>query len=359
MRVLITGANGFIGSALTHRMFQRGDAVRVLLRPGADTSLLAGLPLAPAAAVNDDAEHVCAFEGELLRAGSFDAALRDVDVVVHLAGLRRSPSRQELFAVNAEGTRAVCEAMVRCAPNARLVLCSSLTAMGPSRDFPNERAPLKPADWYGESKALAEEIALSFADRLHVGIARPSRIVGPGDRENLFFFRLVERGLRFTIGGAPRPMSTLDVDDLTDGLCRLAERDGPSGEIFCLSRDTTTQEALIEEIARQMGCRTFRVHLPERLLKVVAAGADAVTRLTGRRLPINRKLAQQLLAPGWTCSIVKARERLGFDPKIPLAESVARSLDWYRAKAWLKSAASDDSGSASTPRPSISSSPSS
>ncbi len=337
MRVLITGANGFIGSALTRRLFQRGDAVQVLLRPGADRSLLSDLPLASAdGGAAPPLGTIPTFEGEIARRGSFESALAGAGAVVHLAGLRRSHARSELFAVNAEGTRALCEAMAVHAPGARLILCSSLTAMGPSRDFPDERAALKPADWYGESKALAEEIALSFADRLNVSIARPSRVVGPGDRENLFFFRLVERGLRLSIGGPPRPMSTLDVDDLAAGLCLMIDRAGPSGEVFCLSRDTTTLEALNEEVARQMGRRALPIHVPERLLRALASGADLTTRITGRRLPLNRKLAQQILAPGWTCSIVKAREKLGFDPQISLAESVARSLDWYRAHGWLK-----------------------
>ena len=336
MRVLITGANGFIGSALTRHMFERGDEVRILLRPGASRGLLDGLPLAANNGDTSAGRIVTVFEGEITRPGTFGAALEGIEAVVHLAGLRRSPTRSELFAVNAEGTRALCEEMVRRAPGTRLVLCSSLTAMGPSRDFPDERAALKPADWYGESKAMAEEIALSFVERLHVSIARPSRVVGPGDRENLFFFRLVERGLRLSIGGEARPMSTIDVDDLAEGLSLMAHRDGPSGEIFFLSLDVTTLEALNEEVARRMARRTLPIHLPERLLKVMAAGADLATRVSGRRLPLNRKLAQQLLAPGWTCSIVKAREALGFDPKISLAESLARSLDWYRDHGWLK-----------------------
>lgn len=337
MRVLITGANGFIGSALTRKMFQRGDAVRVLLRPGADRALLADLPLVPATEQTCSAdEKILVFEGDFIRHGAFVGALDGMEAVVHLAGLRRSHSREELFDINAEGTRRLCEEMIRRSPGARLILCSSLTAMGPSRDFPDERIPLRPSDWYGESKALAEEIALSFADRLNVVIARPSRIVGPGDRENLFFFRLVERGLRISLGGAPRPMSTLDVDDLTEAFCLMADWDGPSGEIFCLSRDTTTLEALNEEIARQMGRRTLPLRLPERLFKALAMGADLTTKVTGHRLPLNRKLAQQGLAQGWTCSIVKAREKLGFDPKIPLAESLTRSLRWYQAHGWLK-----------------------
>jgi nucleoside-diphosphate-sugar epimerase len=63
--------------------------------------------------------------------------------------------------------------------------------------------------------------------------------------------------------------------------------------------------------------------------------ADEFTRVTGRRLPINRKLAQQLLVPGWTCSTRKAAKKLGFEPRVPMRESIARAGGWYRAHGWL------------------------
>ena len=126
-------------------------------------------------------------------------------MVFHLAGVRRAATREDFMRVNAEGTRHVCEALVATGARPRLVLAGSLGASGPSTPGrpKMEEDPLRPAEWYGESKAEAERIAFSYADRLPVTVVRPPRIVGPGDRENLLLFKLVPRGLRLELAEAP------------------------------------------------------------------------------------------------------------------------------------------------------------
>src|SRR5262249_12946886 len=210
MQALITGANGFLGSALARRLLSAGHTVRALLRPGADPSALAGLGV----------ERV---EGDVTVPSSLPRAVAGADVVVHLAGLRRSPERAAFFPVHAEGTRAVCDAMLRSGAR-RLVLAGSLAAVGPSEPGRPHREtdPFAPREWYGESKAEAERIAL--ASGLEVSVARPPRILGPGDRENLVFFRLVRRGIRLRIGGGPRPLSVVDVDDVVELLLLQSSR---------------------------------------------------------------------------------------------------------------------------------------
>ena len=88
---------------------------------------------------------------------------------------------------------------------ARFVLAGSVAAAGPSRTPRREDEPLAPVEPYGASKAEAERIALSYADRLPVTVARPPRIMGPGDRENLFFFRLARAGVAIGFRGPERP----------------------------------------------------------------------------------------------------------------------------------------------------------
>ena len=323
MQALITGANGFLGSALSRRMVGDGHRVRALVRPGSDTSALEGVGV----------ERV---SGDVTDAASVARALEGTEVVFHLAGLRRAPERSAFFQVNAEGTRTVCDAMLR-AGTRRMVLAGSLAAVGPSRpDRPHvETDPFAPEEWYGESKAEAERIALGTAG-LEVAVARPPRILGPGDRENLVFFRLVKRGIRLEIGGGPRPLSVVDVDDVVELLLLLAVRPEAVGEaFFAPGPDETTLEEIQTLGAEVLGVRPRTLRLSPGRLQALAAMADGFSRLTGKHLPLNRKLARQLLAPAWTCSGEKARARLGWVARIGARTSIARSAAWYQAHGWL------------------------
>ena len=324
MRALITGANGFLGSHLARRLCERGDEVRCLVRKGSDDSALTGLAV----------ERI---DGDLDDLAALEAGCRGMDVVFHLAGVRRAPARELFLAVNAEGTRHVCDAMVKAGAR-RLVLAGSLSSMGPGTvESPRvESDPFDPQEWYGESKAEAERIARSYSDRLEVTIARPPRITGPGDRENLTFFKLVKKGVLLKLTGGPRPLSTVDVDDAVDLLLLLAEKQEAVGEaFFAPGPELTTLEELQQHVADSLGLKPRTVLMPATVLLGLSACADWASQLTGKHLPLNRKLARQLLAPGWTCSPEKAKRLLGYAPKRTVAESVRRSAAWYRENGWI------------------------
>lgn len=324
MNVLITGANGFLGAWLARALATRGDQVRCLVRAGSDRSQLSH----PALSL---------VEGDVTQPSSLARALEGVEVCYHLAGIRRGTTRDEFMRVNAEGTRRIAQAMVD-AKSRRLVLCGSLAASGPAvGGVPRTEADVfAPAEWYGESKAEAERIAFSFADRLEVTSCRPARISGPGDHENLTFFKLVKRGLILRLLGPERRISFVDVEDVVDQLVLQAERAEAVGEaFFCASRQTETVESLMRCIAGVLNVRTHVVPLPEVVLSSAAVVADAVSTLTGRNLPLNRKLARQLLAPGWSCSTDKATRMLGFTAQRSVRESIERSAAWYLEHGWL------------------------
>jgi len=323
VRVLVTGAGGFLGTALVRALAARGDEVRALVRGPAPALALPGVELQT---------------GDVTDPVALRAAVRDREVVFHLAGVRRSADPQEFRRVNAGATRALLEACEAGAPRlSRFVLAGSLSAAGPSRTPLREGAPLEPIEAYGASKAEAEAIVHAFAPRLPVAIARPPRIMGPGDRENLLFFRIARTGLALDFGD--RPLSWIDVDDCARGFLLLADRREAIGETFFLaSPQATSALGIMRESARALGVRPRTVPVPALALRALAGAADVVTRATGHRLPLNRKLAAQLLAAGWVCDPTKARERLGFEAPTSLADSIERAARWYVAEGWITSA---------------------
>jgi len=324
MRALVTGANGFLGAWLTRKLVGLGGQIRCLVRRSSGTAELAGLPV--------EMVYGDVADGEGLR-----SAVQGCEVVFHLAGIRRAPSRALFFQVNAEGTRSLCQAMADAKARQRLVLCSSLAASGPSSpDRPRREAdPLSPQEWYGESKAEAERIASSFAGGIDVAVARPCRILGPGDRENLLFFRLVKKGLQLSVAGGPRPISMVDVDDVATFLILLATRPEAIGQAFFVANGSTTLEALQQHVAEALGRRPRTLRVRPGLLRLLGAVADGASRISGKHLPLNRKLVQQLLAPAWTCSGQKAEEFFGYRPVWSIPDSIRRSVAWYAERGWI------------------------
>jgi nucleoside-diphosphate-sugar epimerase len=323
MRALVTGAGGFLGTSLVRALSARGDEVRALVRsPPAPGTFPAGVEVVPGDALDPEAVR---------------RAVRGQDVLFHLAGLRRATERDEFFRVNAGSTRIALEACEAEAPALRrFVLAGSLAASGPSREGRHEEDPPRPVEAYGESKAEAERIAFTFAGRVPVAVARPPRIVGPGDRENLLFFRIVRAGFLLAVGGPPRPLSWIDVEDCARGFLALADQPAAEGQAFFLaSEERTSLLGLQEAAARALGLVPRRVAVPPFALRGAARLAEAIGRATGRRLPLNRKLAAQILAPGWVCPTAKARERLGFVARTPLAGSMERAARWYREAGWI------------------------
>jgi nucleoside-diphosphate-sugar epimerase len=323
MAILVTGAAGFLGGHLVERLALEGKPVRALCRGGKRPPFL-------------EEKSVEVVQGDVTETGSLTPAMRGVETVFHLAGLRRAASREPFMRVNAEGTRNVCEALVA-AGGRRLILCSSLAANGPSTAaHPHEEGdPLAPSEWYGESKAEAERIALGFGGRLAVTVVRPPRIVGPRDVENLTFFRLVSKGFKLSLSGGPRPLTLVDVEDVVDLLLLAARHPRAEGQVFFVPGFASSLEHIqaVGEQVLGVEAKTLRLHPWQ--LRAIGALADAISRLTGNRLPFNRKTAAQLLAPAWTCSGKKAREVLGFEPKRPLDDSLRQSVLWYREQRLL------------------------
>lgn len=327
MRWLVTGATGFIGTALVERLLGRGDEVRALVRDPGRAGELREM----------GAELV---RGDVSRPETLLAAVPDVEAVVHLAGLVKAVTREELFAVNAEGTRALAQAAAR-TEGTKFVLVSSLAAAGPSTPARRRVETDRPApvSTYGQSKLAAEDALRAFAPSLNASIIRPPIVYGPRDKEFLpSLFSLARTGVIAKSGLGQKHYSLIHVDDLVGMILDVAARgariveEGPSGVYFCSDGVDRTWEDLGRGAMAALGRRGTVIPVPEVITWIAAGASSAAARLTGRAGILSLDKMMEIREPAWTCSSEKARRELGWASRVSFVDGMRDSVKWFRER---------------------------
>ncbi len=322
MRVLVTGANGFVGRHVVPALAARGHKVRALVRPGARTE--GSLP--------EGAERVF---GDVTVPESLPAALSDVDAVVHLAGVTRASRASRYRRVNVEGTRALADACVGRGLR-RLVYLSSLSAQGPSRPgAPHREAGCEaPIDAYGESKLAAERVLAERRGDLPITVLRPALLYGPGARAILELARLVQRRVAPVV--PQMELSLLHVRDLAELVATVVGRDdAPFGPYFVSDGEPHTVEAVVAALERLVGVApAMRLKLGRGLLSTLAPAAERLAAASGLGLGVARAL-REMGGESWGCVPELAARDFGFTPTVDLEAGLAAAVAWFRAQGLL------------------------
>jgi nucleoside-diphosphate-sugar epimerase len=323
MRILVTGASGFLASHLIRALRERGHSVRALVLPSSDTTLLgqAGVDI---------------HTGDVRLPDTLAGAMRQVDAVFHLAaaiGVRR-PLR-EYYAVNVTGTENVCRAAVAAGVK-RLVHVSSTSVYEQGLGVPVDEtfALAPPPDPYAVTKAAGDILVqrLIAEEHLPASIVRTSTIFGPGDHLN--FGRIADRllaGTSIVIGSGRNRVPVASADDVVQGLLRVLEHEAAEGEIYNITDDSCpTQVQLLREIADELGARMPRIHVPYRLLYGTAFLAERLAQATRSERAVVTRFGVLLYGADNRFAIDKARHELGYEPRVPLRQGVSVAAEWYR-----------------------------
>ena len=327
MRVLVTGANGFIGSHVTETLVARGHRVRGLVQPGTPLENLDGV----------DVETV---PGDVRDRDAMRRACQDQDAVVHLAAIPSDWAPAALIqAVNVGGTRHLVGAALG-AGCRRLVLVSSL-AVHDSRghrdareDRPRDREGLP----YAESKRQAEDVVLDprLRDRLESVVVRPG-LVPFGPRDRLFSLQLCQvlRGpLLPLINGGRTVLCTSYVENLAGGIALAAERPEAAYETLNLTDDgAPTWADFFGAFARELGASPRTPGLPWAPIHGVARLLEMVWGLAGlRAAPPLTRYRVDLMRYDFHFSSARAKRVLGYSPTVDLQEGVRRTVAWVRTQ---------------------------
>jgi dihydroflavonol-4-reductase len=327
MRALVTGATGFVGSAVARALLREGWQVRVLVRAGSDRRNLQGL----------DTE---AMAGDLNDRGSLERAAKGCEALFHVAADYRLGARrpQELYQTNVEGTRNVLSAAQQ-AGVARIVYTSSVATIGiPADGSPGtEESPVALTDMVGHykrSKFLAEQVAREAARAgAPVVIVNPSTPVGPGDVKPTPTGRMVQDA---AAGRMPAYVDTglniVHVDDVAAGhLLALAR--GRSGEHYILGGENMSLRAILTEITGLVGRSPPRIRLPTAALLPIAYVADALGRLSGRSMRLTVE-GVRLARKRMYFSSDKAARELGYHYRAP-SEAFQDAVQWLRGQGMI------------------------
>ena len=325
-KVLITGASGFIGGALTEEALRRGYEVWAGVRSSSSLAHLTGKKIRridlkyhdPKALSEQIAEHA-------QQHGAWD-------YVIHNAGLTKTTHPADFFLVNAEYTRRLLAAFTQsdCRPQKFLLMSSLSTYSGGNKKTLEPIRlddPQNPDTIYGKSKLLAEQYVRG-QDMIPYVILRPTGVYGPGDKDYRMEIESIRSGFDFAAGMKPQHITFIYIKDLVDvAFQTLANESIRSCAYFVADGDvyTDTQFAgLIQEVLQKK--RVFRARVPLWLVYVVCLCSEYIGRLSGKANTLNTDKYKILKQRNWICDIEPLRKELGFIPAYNLRRGLEETI---------------------------------
>ncbi|MGH8229298.1 MAG: hopanoid-associated sugar epimerase [Steroidobacteraceae bacterium] len=329
MKALVTGASGFVGSAVARLLTARGSQVRCLVRSSSSQRNLRGLP-------------VDIVFGDLCDGESLERALAGCDALFHVAADYRlgALDSHRLYQTNVEGTRNILKAAQH-ARVERIVYTSSVATIGlPADGTPgDETTPVGLGDMIGHykrSKFLAEQVVREWArtqPHAHIVTVNPSTPVGPGDAKPTPTGQiLVDAARGRTPAYVDTGLNVAHVDDVAAGHLLALER-GRAGEHYILGGENLPLRDILTAIARLVGRKPPRVRLPHSVVLPIAHVAEAYARVSGRPTRITVE-GVRMSRKHMYFSSSKATSELGYRSR-PAQEAIADAVRWFAANGYL------------------------
>lgn len=321
MKILVTGANGFLGSHIAEKLLKKGYDVVCLVRKESNKRWL-----------NDILSSVELRYSDFLYPETLKGNFEDIDMVIHAAGLVNTFDWHNFYLVNFLGTKNILKSCTESKSVRKFIYLSSHTASGPSStdDVKNENSVAKPASHFGKSKLLAEEEVLKYISTFNIVILRPTVVYGPRDYNLLPLFKFAKKGVFVRFGDLNRIVNLCYIDDFVDGVLKTLDCSICSGEIYYLGGQNEYFYEIKDALSKVMGKKTQDLVVPKFIATSITMFYEIFGRITKKTFPLNKDRVIDLVQKNWGITIEKARRDLNYNPQVMLQEGLTLTLDWYK-----------------------------
>ncbi len=322
-KMIITGSNGFVGSALTNNL-KENYKVTCLVRHGSNVNLLPE---------NIEIEYIDYDNTEAIA-----ELLNGQDILIHAAALTRAKSWQQFKQVNIDLTEKLIEIYNKTSSLKQFIFISSQAATGPA---PNKRTPklesdeCHPVTMYGKSKFLAENLIKEKAEKPWT-IIRPVSVFGPGDKDFLQYFRLIKKHLAMFIGFRQKYYNFIFVEDLVEMISKTINNENAYNETFFAGgTDVLSMRQFVNDIENVMNTRALHLHIPQFLLYPIAVVSEILTVFSHRPPIVNREKIKEFKQDNWIVNNDKAKKILDFETSENILDKLKITYRWYKDEGWI------------------------
>lgn len=323
MKVLITGATGFIGSRLCLLARQDGHEVVATGQRNNPVEVSRGQALERAG--------VSIMEGSLLDVQFARRVTEGCQGVIHLAAAQHESNVPDEYfrQVNVDGTRTLLEAAVAQGVR-RLVYGSTIGVYGSAAGGRlDETSPTQPVNIYGKTKLEAESVVRGYSKRLEQSIIRISETYGPGDFRLLKLFKAIKRGRFAIVGRGDNLHQVIHVDDLSRGLLLGLTHPAAVDETFVLAGpEVLSTREMVARVASAVDHRPPKVRIPMWPFLMAAIVMEKTLPLLAIEPPLHQRRLD-FFRKSFVFATDKARDRLGFSPQVDLAAGARETAEWY------------------------------
>lgn len=328
MKVLVTGATGFVGSHVVDELLLRGFDVSYIARATSNHRWLKD-------------KKVTLRQGSLYNSESLRAAVADVDAIIHVAGQISGRNEADFYKGNVTATSNLLTAVRNNRPSLeRFVHISSGAVNGPATSLEKpatEEDVMQPITAYGRTKAKAEEVVRGEMNAIPSTIIRPPVVYGPRDEATLTFFKMVYKGFAPLIGFDEKFVSMIYVKDLVRGIVdSMVNPAAVGGTYFITSEEAYAWQQIANVTAAVSGRRKLTtIRIPHPVVLTLAGTVGGLSKIFGKPSVLNYEKGQDIIQKYWISSNAKARKELGFRPTFSLQEGIEDTIAWYLENKWL------------------------